>query len=157
MKNKILAWLFKSYAKKVNDEAQSTLELKIDAFKATLDIKDLIRERLKGIRPNNPEDNSILQNHLAGLDDLTRLAFLSKAYDILENNTTFKVVLESLIVEQEHFSILHSDGMSEVNFGRATINGVMLVEDTLSTLKTMYLNEKDNNKVITKDESFEVI
>ena len=152
MKDKLLAWLFKDYAKRLKSDADYELKLKIDTFKAGFDIKDLIRERLKGIRPNHPEENTILQNHLAGLDDVSRLAFLSKAYGIVENNEAFKIVIQSLIVEQEHYAMIHSSDMTDVNFGRATINGIMLLEDTMTLLRNMYINETEVAKKMTDEE-----
>ncbi len=152
MKDKLLSWLFRSYAKRLKTDYKNQLDLKLDAFKATFDLKDLLRERLKGIRPNHPEDNSILQNHLAGLDDVSRLAFLSKAHDIVNNNNTFKIVVESLIIEQEHHTMLHASDMPEVNFGRASVNGMMLVEEELNRLGNMYITESENNKVLTDEE-----
>lgn len=154
MKDKLLGYLFKGYAKRLKSDYDNQLELKLSVFKATFDVKDLIRERLKGIRPNHPEENSILQNHLAGLDDVSRLAFLSKAYGIIENNEAFKVVLNSLMVEQEHFSMMNSSDMVDVNFGRATINGLMLLEDQLTALKNLYLNETEFNVKMTDAEKF---
>lgn len=152
MKDKVLSWLFRGHAKRLKAEYQDQLDLKLDAFKATFDIKDLVRERLKGIRPNHPEDNSILQNHIAELDDVSRLAFLSKAHDLVKNNNTFKIVVDSLIVEQEHFSMLNASDMVDVNFGRASVNGVMLVEEEMNRLAGMYLAETEGNKMMTDAE-----
>lgn len=129
----------------------SQMVAEIDFYKQTLDIKDLIRERLKGIRPNHPEDNTILQNHLAGLDDASRLAFLSKAHDVTEN-TTFKVVLTSLMIESEHKGMIDSVDMEEVNFNRASINGLMLMEEELTLLDKSYKVEKSHNDTMTDEE-----
>lgn len=157
MKNKILAWLFKDYAKRLKEESSKTLELQMEAYKATFNVKDAIRERLKGIRPNNPDDNSILNNHLSSLDDQSRLAFLSKAYEIIENNTTLKVVIDSIIIEQEHNSMMYASDMAEVNFGRGSINGVMLVEESLNSLSGMYKKEKEFNQKMSEEERLSVL
>ncbi len=150
--DKILQYLFRGYSKRLKDTIESQQKLTLDAYKSVFSPKDLIRERLKGIKPNLPESNTILQNHLASLDDVSRLAFLSKAYDIVKNNPTFKLVLESLIVEQEHYSMLEAKDIEEVNFGRATINGLMLIEESLSVLSGMYEEEKETQKPLTDEE-----
>jgi hypothetical protein len=158
MKNKILEYLFRSYARKVKAEAQEVAELKFEAYKSTLDIKDLIRERFKGVRLNRYDDNTILENHLGSLEDEnTRLAFLSKAYDIIKNNDAFKIVVESLLVQSEHQAALFSEDMPSVNFNRATCNGAMLVEEELGRLSSMYLSEKDSNKPLTQEEKHGII
>lgn len=151
MKDKLLGWLFKGYAKRLKDDSENVLELQIEAFRRTLDVKDLIRERLKGIRPNHPEENTVLQNHLAKLDDATRLVFLSKAHDIMENETS-KVVIESLIVESEHKAMIESVDMVDVNFNRSSINGIMLYEDEMTRLDVMFKEEQEKNKVMTEEE-----
>jgi hypothetical protein len=151
MKNKILGWLFKSYAEGVKEDGRKTLELQMEAFKATFDVKDLIREKLKGIRPSHPDDDTVLQTHLAGLDDASRLAFLAKAHAVITNET-YQVVIKSLIVESLHDAMLNAGDMTEVNFNRATINGLILVEDELMTLDKMYLEEQERTKKMTEEE-----
>ncbi len=150
--DKILQYLFRGYSKRLKDTIESQQKLTLDAYKSVFSPKDLIRERLKGIKPNLPESNTILQNHLASLDDVSRLAFLSKAYDIVKNNPTFKLVLESLIVEQEHYSMLEAKDIEEVNFGRATINGHMHIEESLAVMSGRYEEEKETQKPLTDEE-----
>lgn len=149
MKNRVLKWLFKGYAKELKDQS----ELREEAEKQAFDIKDLVRERLKGIRPNHPEDNTVLQNHLYGLDDGTRLVFLSKARDALRNET-LRVVIKSLIIESEHKAVLDAPTMVEVNFNRATINGAMLIEEELESLDAMYKEESERNKKLSEEDRF---
>lgn len=128
------------------------MNLELEAYKASFDIKDIVRERLRGIRPNRPDEESILQIHLAGLDDASRLAFLSKAYDIIKNNETLKTVILSLIVEAEHKAMIYSVDMEEVNFNRATVNGIMVLEEELLRLGNMYVDEKELSKDMTEEE-----
>jgi hypothetical protein len=156
IKNKILSYVLKGYTRSIRKKYRLLYEQDIELYKATLDIKDLIRERLKGIRPNHPEDNSILHNYIAGLDDVSRLAFLSKAHDVLKNDT-FKVVCESVIEELIQKAVLHSKDMSEVDFNRASINGVSLIEEELFLLNKSYLEEKKNSRPISTEESFEIL
>lgn len=156
MKKRILEYLFRGYSKSIKEEAESGLESKLEAYKAILDIKDLVRDRLKGVKPNNPNDNTILFNHLDGLDDASRLAFLSRAYDVV-NNESFKLVIKSLIIESEHKAILDAATVEEVNFNRATINGLLLLEEELTQLATQYKNEKEDSKAITDSERYSAL
>jgi len=149
MKNKLLKWLFRGYAKGLDEQAS----LKEEAFNATFDVKDLIRERLKGIRPNHPESGTILENHLKGLDSGERLVFLSKANEALKNET-LQVVMKSIIIESEHKAMLEAGEMVSVNFNRATINGAMLIEEELEGLKSMYKEETKDKEKMTEEEKF---
>ncbi len=151
MKNKILKWLFRNYAKEIEDQSS----LRFEAYKQTLDIKDLIRERLRGIRPNRG-DNTILQSHIIKLDDPERLVFLSKADEILKNET-FRIVADSLVVESEHKSMLESGDMNHVNFNRATINGIELIEEELTALTTMFNEEQTKQIKMTEGEKHEIL
>ncbi len=151
MKNKILGWLFKSYAKEQREFYKELSDSYIDAFKTNVDIKDLIRERLKGVRPNHPDDGTILQDHLSGLDNNSRLVFLSKGKELLENEA-FQVIVKSLIIESEHDAMLNAVDITQVNFNRATINGVMLIEEEAERLKAMFIEENELNKKMTEEE-----
>lgn len=151
MKDKILGWLFKSHVKRLKESSETALELQMEAFERTLDVKDLIRERLKGIRPNHPEENTILQNHISTLDDASRLVFLSKAHEVMENPTA-KLVMESLMIESEHKAMIEAVDIVDVNFNRASINGLMLYEEEMERLDTMYKTEKEQQKEMTDAE-----
>ncbi len=153
---KLLGWLFKGYIKSLKEDNENALKLQMEAFKRTIDVKDLVRERLKGIRPNHPEENTILQNHLASLDDATRLVFLSKAHEILGNETSRKII-ESIITESEHKAMMDAVDIMEVNFNRSTINGIMLYEDELNRLDTMYKEEVKLREIMTEEERLSAI
>jgi hypothetical protein len=156
MKDKILGWLFKGYIKQLKESSQDEVKLQIEAYRATLDVRDIVRAKLKGVRPNHPYDDTILQNHLSSLDDATRLVFLSHAHEVVENETYKKVVL-SLIVQSEHDAIMNAKDIVEVNFSRATINGLILIEDELLILDKMYREEEAMRKVLTEEERLSAI
>jgi len=158
MINKILEYLFRSYTKQIREEASRDADLKFEAYKRTLDIKDLIRERFNGLRIGRPDEDSRIKRHLATLeDDASRLAFLGKAYDIIKNNQTFKIVADSIIEESEHKGSLYSSDMPEVNFNRSSVNGVMLLEEELTLLSSMYIAEKDKSLPMTEEEKQAII
>lgn len=145
MQEKILGWLFKGYRARLERDYQ----LYQETLKAGLDIKDVIRERLRGVRPGHPEEDR-LQNKLASMETGERLAFLSKAQDVVSNETVKEVILY-LITETEHRAILHAEP-SEVNAHRMTINGLMLFEEQMASLSSMYQEEKKITEKMTETE-----
>jgi hypothetical protein len=151
MKEKILGWLFKGYVARLKKDSRESFDLQIEAFKATFDVKDLIRARMNSVRPTHPDSNTILSDHMAGLDDESRLAFLAKAKDVTSNET-FKIVTLSLLVELEQRAGLYANDMTEVNFNRASINGVQLIEDELVGLTSTYYKEQEEREKMTENE-----
>jgi len=153
MKYKILGWVFKDYKRGLDEN----LMLEKRVFKATGDVKDIVRERLKGIRPGHPDENSNwLAVHISNMEKPERLEFLSKAHTILKD-TTFKVVMEYLMTEAMRKATLEAGDIVDVNFQRATVNGLMLLEEELSNLSSTYLEEKKLQELITIEESYEVV
>lgn len=151
MKHKILRWLFKSYARELRQDASRSVSLQMEAFKATLDIKDAIRERFKGVRPQHPDSDTLLATHMAGLDNPSLLGFLAKAKQVIDNET-FQIVALSLMLESIDMAALHSPDMSHVNFNRATVNGVQLLEDTMEMLAKQYKEQDELNRKMTEEE-----
>lgn len=153
--NKILGWLFRKYARELKNELQSnadkSLHLQMEAFKATLDIKDLIRARFNGVRPQHPDEGSLLATHMNSLGEADLIAFLSKANEIM-NNPTFRIVTNSLILESIEHAALSSPDMTDVNFNRASVNGVTLVEDTLQALDKQFHEIEELNKKMSDEE-----
>jgi len=153
MKDEILGWVFKDYKRGLDEN----LMLEKRVFKATGDVKDIVRERLKGIRPGHPDENSNwLAVHISNMEKPERLEFLSKAHTILKD-TTFKVVMEYLMTEAMRKATLEAGDIVDVNFQRATVNGLMLLEEELSNLSSTYLEEKKLQELITIEESYEVV
>jgi len=153
MRNEILGWVFKDYKRGLDEN----LMLEKRVFKATGDVKDIVRERLKGIRPGHPDENSNwLAVHISNMEKPERLEFLSKAHTILKD-TTFKVVMEYLMTEAMRKATLEAGDIVDVNFQRATVNGLMLLEEELSNLSSTYLEEKKLQELITIEESYEVV
>lgn len=149
---KILGWLFRGYVRRLDEDYRQ----KERVLKASLDIKDIVRERLKGVRPGHPDDVNWLNNKIASMELPERLDFLSKAHAV-SHNDTFKVVTEYLMVEAQRKATLDAVDIIDVNFQRATINGLQLLEDELERLASMYLEEKKAHELMTIQESHEVI
>lgn len=149
VRDSAIRWLAGGYLKRKEEELQA----QFDIAYATVSVKDLVRERLKGIKPNNPEEDTKLNNYLASLDDNDRLAFLSKAYDMVRNKT-LSIVIESLIVESEHKAMMYAEDMAEVNFNRATINGLTLLEEKILYLAGMFKEEQERAVKMSPEEKF---
>jgi len=131
--------------------------VRLNKWKEEASLKDVFRERMKGIVPNRHADNTILFTHIASLNDNDRLAFLSKAKDLMQNEAFLKIS-DSLIVESEHKAMIDATVMEEVNFNRATINGVTLIEDSVYELSKMYEEEKYlRDKKMEDGEQFQAI
>jgi len=145
--DKVLSFVFRGYAKRL----QTNSRLEKDLYEATFDVKDLVRGKLKGLRPGHPDDD-FLSDKLESMDEPERLDFLLKAQEVVKNGT-FQEVLKYLIIESEHKAMLYSVDMTEVNFNRATINGLMLISEELERLGSMYKEQQEavKNKMSEED------
>mgnify|MGYP006921376270 CR=1 FL=1 len=153
MQDKILTFLFKGYKRRLDSDYDNKVKL----YEASVDLKDVLRERLKGIRPGHPDENpSWLNNYILSLDTPERLDFLSKLYAV-SNNEAFKKVTEYFMSEAMRKSTLETDNMGEVNYQRANINALMLLEEELDYYAKLYVEEKKAKELMTKEEEFEVI
>lgn len=116
-----LDWLFPRYRQHVYSQLYESL-----------DVVDLVRERLKGVRVET-----------AYLDDMPkeeRRDFLANAKDLHENQT-LKTIAEHLQSEQIIFIAKEAKSQEHANFGRATINGIALVQDEVKRLAGIWDNE----------------
>ena len=153
MLNTILGWVFRGYKRRLDDDYKNKVQL----FEASVDIKDMLRERLKGIRPGHPSDNlTWLNTYIVSLDTPERLDFLSKLYAV-SHNEAFTKVVEYLITESQRKATLEADNMGEVNYQRANINALMLLEEELDYYAKLYVEEKKAKELLTVEETFEVI
>ena len=150
---KILGWVFKDYKLRLEKD----YEHKVQLFKASVDMQDVLRERLKGVRPMHPDDNATwLRDKVASMESTERLDFLSKAHAV-HTNKVFKEVILFLLTESMRKTTLEAADIIEVNFNRATINGLQLLEEEIETFSTMYIEEKKLQEIMTTQESHEPI
>ena len=153
MLEKIQGWVFMGYKRRLDEDYNNKVQL----FEASGDLKDIIRERLKGIRPGHPSDNpSWLNNYIVSLDTPERLDFLSKLHAV-SHNEAFAKVIEYFMSEAQRKATLGTDNMGEVNYQRANINSLMLLEEELEYYSKLYIEEKKAKDLLTVEESFEVI
>ena len=153
MQDKILGFVFGGYKRRLDEDYNNKVQL----FKASGDIKDVIRERLKGVRPGHPNENPTwLNTYILSLDTPERLDFLSKLH-AASKNEPFKKVVDYLISEAQRKATLEATDIIDVNFQRATINGLMLLEEELDYYANLYIEEKKAKELLTPEEGFEVI
>lgn len=153
MKDTILGWLFADYKRRLDED----LMLEKRLLKASGDIKDIVRERLKGIRPGHPEENSsAFAGYIASLETPERLDFLSKLHAVSKNKP-FEKLCEHLMSEAMRKATLEATDIVDVNFQRATINGLQLLEEELAHYAGIYLEEKKAKDVMTPEDSHSVI
>jgi hypothetical protein len=143
IKHKIARWLLADEVAKVDMEREAFITMQgryerlIKDFSAQTEnytIQDLTRENLKGL------DTRTLLNEdglIDMMDDEELDGFLAKAKD-LDRNHVFKKICAYIKRTQIQQTVLAAGNMNEVNFGRATINGVSLVEDMLASLLILY-------------------
>lgn len=112
---------------------------------ATLSVADIVRMRLKGINPKTYDglrsdgEGSIFEE--IEKDGGTMEEFLKDIHDIAQNNSNRRVI-EFLIREQVLFSVKRAVTQSESDFGKATINGLQVYEETIAMYDAMYLDSK---------------
>lgn len=94
---------------------------------------DLIRLQLKGITLNFLKDNAIEDN----LSEKDKDELYANANLILNNNA-FKKIKKHIINLQGNYSIKEAENMSQVAFGRATINGILLFNEELERLSALH-------------------
>lgn len=153
MKEKILGWLFSSYSARLEKDYVHKMQL----FKASVDYRDLVRERLKGVRPGHPDDiEDALRSRIGNMDTPERLDFLSKAHAIAIS-MVFLEVNTDIMSRAMRRAALHAGDIEEVNFQRATINGIQLAEEEFNGLSALYLESKKEKEEMTLEEKLEVL
>jgi hypothetical protein len=111
-----------------------------------LSVSDLIREKLKGVRIDFSEgvvDNGGVITYkeirdLIGNDNWD--GFLASVHSI-KNNKHFIQMLKHLIDCQGNYCVRVASSEKEMDFGRATINGIELVKDLIEDLDKLYLEK----------------
>ena len=155
LKRKLRKWLFADSDEHITRAFYEDME----KYKNSLDISALVREKLAGI---DLSANLITEDHTANYihhlseamkEPGVRHAMLRSAKQISQE-PAFKAVLEWLIVSQVLFSVKRAANMDQVNFGRASINGIELVLEEIEYLANLFDSE---NKVDEPFDPHEVI
>lgn len=142
-KHKIARWLFADEVADITMERDSLAVIQrryerlckeVEEEKQNLNLVDIVREQMKGFNPQLLLDDSDLTDLMDG-EELD--GFLAKAKD-LTDNIVLKKICEHIKRNQMQYSALESNSLEQLNFGRATINGVSLLEDELDSLVLLY-------------------
>lgn len=105
-----------------------------------LDISNMIRTQLEGIK---------LSDVLTNLDEKDKKEYIIEMARISDNKA-LRMLLNDLKVKQILFTVKQARTMDEVGFGRATINGISLIEEELNRAKA--LQEELQKKIDVFDE-----
>jgi len=137
--DKLLKLIFSKKTLALETEYRFRIKAEEDRLQ-NLDIRDVVRERLKGLRPKRVNDLD-LYDEIVSMSKSERLGFLSKVYEI-QNNEQFKRICDEIIKEQMLKIAKESGTMEEVNFARATINGIEIIEESIKVFSDFYLKER---------------
>lgn len=102
----------------------------------------VFREQMKGFDPkqiDNQDDIEVLYETEDGLD-----SFLADTV-ALNNNKTLQELINVLKRNQVMHIAMETNNIEEVNFGRATINGLLLLQEEIARLAAIHAkkNEKE--------------
>lgn len=116
-------------------EEQEGAQADFEAYKASLTVVDLVREQLKGINPKILEGDNDLLVDLGAEDSLD--SFLAGCHDLHKSRELSRII-EYLERDQVLYSAKTAVGLDEINFARATINGLCLLREEVARLDTVY-------------------
>lgn len=144
MKERLKKWLFKKeYAdirtEKAKFEILSSRQKEFE--KSNFDIVDLMRKRLKGV------NTDITYTEEMDTDEL--LVFCAEAKKLFESKA-FHTISSKLIKDQKDISITEARDLTEVNFGRGTINGITVFVDEVGRLALTYEELKRRDDAFDK-------
>jgi hypothetical protein len=98
----------------------------------------LLREQLKGFDPKLLDSDSDIEDWYGDID--SRTVFLEACHELFKNPAR-KAIQDFLKRNQLQHSVIEATDLQEINFGRATINGLTLFEEEVERLNTIYLAE----------------
>lgn len=113
------------------DEATDALEEQ----KKNLDITDLVREQLKSFNPRLLSDDNDLLAVLT--DEDSEEVFLSRMRDVFKMKELWQVcdyIKRDLIL----FAAKEGKTLEEINFSRASINGIQLLHEEVERFNAIY-------------------
>lgn len=148
IKLKVRDWFFPDYIRQTQLLDQA-LEIEREGLKrerqrlSQLDVVDAVREQLKGFSPKLLDvamydivdfSPSILDQYE---NEESETIFLSKVRD-LYHNEAFRAITDYLVRNQIIYIAKEALNFNDVQFGRASINGIILVKDEVERLKAIY-------------------
>lgn len=95
-------------------------------------VSDLLRESLKTTDTESLSDKLIAE--LEGDDKLSLYRFAN----FVTHTPWFGVILKEVVESQKQFTVMQAANYDEVIFGRATINGALLIKELFEKLSFKY-------------------
>lgn len=137
MKKWLISWLF---SKEKDDIRRENARAKIEAdeaerYRKSLSIVDLVREQLHGFNPHLLDTEDELLEIIT--DEESQEAFLNEVKK-LADNTALPRIMEHLIRNQVLYSAKEAPTLDAINFGRASVNGITLIQEEIERLKTLF-------------------
>lgn len=137
LKDKLRNWLFADRLKelKAREAALESRRQQIEKEYSEKALLHLVRRKYKGYNPSKLIGGQ--EDVLHDIPEGERLGFLGDLADVIENDS-FRTLMEDLYTKQLITTSLESEDIDEVNFGRATINGIKIVEESLERYANIY-------------------
>jgi hypothetical protein len=140
MLNKLKNWILRkeiASMKLSQDMADERKKIYVSAMEGDK-LSRLLREELKGF------DVKILDSDLDVEDWYTeqdsRRTFLEQCHELFKSSA-LKDIAKFLIRNQMQYTTTEAKTLEDMNFGRATINGIVLLQEEVDRLNTLYLTE----------------
>ena len=115
-----------------------------------LDVVDLMRAQLKGITLDFYNNTNTVENDLSENEKKELYADA----EMIRTNKAFRRIVKHLINLQGNYTVKEALTIGDVAFGRATINGIKLLDEEIDRLSNIY---REINKPEEKFDKFSVI
>lgn len=141
IKHKIARWLFADEVEKIKLERESfqivskSMEENKETYRKwakSRTVTDMVRERLAGFDFKENEKDLI-----SSIPKDRTMEFLDEAVTMKEG-AVLPFLIDYMIRQQAEYTLTDADSMERINFGRATLNGIALIEEGVDSLFAEY-------------------
>ncbi len=126
-------------------ENEESLRQRLDMKMPELDTTDMVREQLKGITINFLGGEENMENEM---EENEKKELYWNAENLFSNKA-FNQITEHLVSVQGNYCVKEARTIDEVAFGRATINGLVLMREEVERLSNLY------RESVKRDEDFD--
>lgn len=151
IRHHIARWLFSEEVAKVDMERQAFIAIQKDVTKSRQELEaereefrkwaesrtivDAVRMMLKGFDPKVLDDEDDLPEVLQDVE--SDESFLQQCKSLKDNDALW-IIVKYLIRNQVLYSAKEAKTLDDINFGRATINGLSLLREEVDRLASVY-------------------
>lgn len=145
---KIRNWVVRKFLKKELEELSDAKEAYIllkqnmqrniedfDKQKSSLTVVDIVRAQMEGINPKYIHD--VTDSILNEIPESEVEEFLAKVHELKKDDALGRIIRYLKAVQMKH-TATEALTIDTVNFGRASVNGLSLVDDEIDVLSTLY-------------------